>query len=801
MNVGKYLNLMPHMSSWRVYALNTSETAGNEVGKLAPATYGGLSYMIVGNPRKDVYSIRTQSFGSVNIFAPEDNDSSITRVPQFDNDLNSTGSGNYLNLQPHMSSWKVYPVGASPVSGNEVGRLAPSTFGGLSYRILKETSSNLYTIETESFGKVNIYAPRDADSSISSSPQFSNGGSRGSSGTGAGEFLNLAPHMTSWKVYPIGVSLVSGNEVGRLAPSRYGGLSYEILGQPSSNVYTIVTESFGRVNIYAPRDNDSTISGSPQYLESSDGSSGATHGLYLNLMPHVSSWRVYPQGVSMVAGNEVGKLGPSLFGGLTYRILGTVGANSYTIQTERFGKVNIYAPRDSDSSITSSPIFGITGGNTAPGGGNVGGIALPSNPNGVKVFLDAGHGGYDSGASGNGLLEKNVNLTIVKELGKILSAAGANVEFRRSYDTYNELNEIVNMANNSGADLFVSVHCNANPNPAASGTESYTYNASQSEFALSAAIAKSISSKLGIQNRGAREDNFRVITYTNMPAILVETGFISNSRDASLLRSQPERFAQAIAEPIILKMGIKPQNPGTSEEINKKKRDLYRKKIEEFREAYPIFKENINPSEVLPALEENKTASPISFRYGPFKGSISIGASIRSLGSNSSKVIINNGKMEGLLGTEYKNQVGEVEKSFGFGLSTSKKEGFALQVNTGDMQTALGLTGNKEPKMSVALNMPDQKGDGFTVSMSIVIELIFDPDWGQIAETALMPLKNAINDPSFTKVAKAIGVTALTGVLIYLIVSSSATVLSISFVLIFIAVLVAGLEKAATQIT
>jgi N-acetylmuramoyl-L-alanine amidase len=779
MNVGKYLNLMPHMSSWRVYALNTSETAGNEVGKLAPATYGGLSYMIVGNPRKDVYSIRTQSFGSVNIFAPEDNDSSITRVPQFDNDLNSTGSGNYLNLQPHMSSWKVYPVGASPVSGNEVGRLAPSTFGGLSYRILKEASSNLYTIETESFGKVNIYAPRDADSSISSSPQFSNGGSRGSSGTGAGEFLNLAPHMTSWKVYPIGVSLVSGNEVGRLAPSRYGGLSYEILGQPSSNVYTIVTESFGRVNIYAPRDNDSTISGSPKYLESSDGSSGATHGLYLNLMPHVSSWRVYPQGVSMVVGNEVGKLGPSLFGGLTYRILGTVGANSYTIQTERFGKVNIYAPRDSDSSITSSPIFGVTGGNTAPGGGNVGGIALPSNPNGVKVFLDAGHGGYDSGASGNGLLEKNVNLTIVKELGKILSAAGANVEFRRSYDTYNELNEIVNMANNSGADLFVSVHCNANPNPAASGTESYTYNASQSEFALSAAIAKSISSKLGIQNRGAREDNFRVITYTNMPAILVETGFISNSRDASLLRSQPERFAQAIAEPIISSMGIKPSKPEISEEEKRRLINEYnKKKLRDFREISPVMREMLKLDQILPTLQANKDYTIKKF-YNPFEFTFTISKKVKSLGSDSATIEVRNGKYVGEINSDINKIITDNAESFGVGLGASTEDGFAAQINAGQIQTSIGFTGSGHPKMSLLNNMPNQKiAEGVYASLSIEIEVVFKPDFNKmfsyLGEKVVKQYEELVNSRVFQELKPVIIAAAIIAIVLLIIFASPA---------------------------
>lgn len=79
------------------------------------------------------------------------------------------------------------------------------------------------------------------------------------------KYLNLKSNVPSWRVYPLSKSPVIGNEVGSLAPSRYGGLSYEMLGNPQSNVYTIKTESFGTVNIYAPRDNDSSITNNPIY--------------------------------------------------------------------------------------------------------------------------------------------------------------------------------------------------------------------------------------------------------------------------------------------------------------------------------------------------------------------------------------------------------------------------------------------------------------------------------------------------------------------------------------------------------
>ncbi|MFW0782117.1 N-acetylmuramoyl-L-alanine amidase family protein [Rossellomorea marisflavi] len=772
-NVGRYLNLMPHMNSWKVYELNTAPVSGNEVGNLAPSTFGGLSYLIIGNPSTDIYTIRTESFGTANIFAPRDDDSSITNVAQFNNESNSTGSGDYLNLQPHMTSWRVYPVGKSPVSGNEAGRLAPAVFGGLSYRIIDEPSPNLYTIETESFGRVNIYAPRDQDSTITNSPEFSNGGDRGSSGSGADQFLNLEPHMDSWRVYPLGVNPVSGNEVGRLAPSRYGGLSYEILGNPSSNLYTILTESFGRVNIYAPRDNDSSLTNSPIYLDSSDGSSGAIHGNYLNLMPHMSSWRVYPLGVPMVAGNEVGNLGPSMFGGLSYRILGSVGANSYTINTESFGRVNIYAPRDADSSITASPLFGASGGgNTAPGGGYDG--PIQSNPNGVKIFLDAGHGGFDSGASGYGLLEKNVNLTIVKELGKILAENGANVQFRRTYDTYNPLDEIVNMANNSGADLFISIHCNANPSPLASGTECYTYNPSSSEAALSASIARSISSKLGLKNRGALQEEFRVIKYTTMPAILVETGFISNSYDGSLLSSRPEEFAKAIASEIISYFGLA---GGTPELTTKEKEKLIREKrmskLKEFRE-FNLLGDTISTNDISRAIPQGEFVNehPIYGWYGATEIKITCSSVLKTPGNDDTKFTVKKGQViEGAANSDILNGINTLEDAIGYQAEVGSN-GVTLQgiVNEGEIITSFGVNKDARLVLKVAMNMKDMQVQGdIKTSLCVEIEVTYNHRLPQ-----LVPL---IPDEVLEKLAIFLGGVAI----LYISGEIVASVLTVTF--------------------
>jgi hypothetical protein len=131
------------------------------------------------------------------------------------------------------------------------------------YKILGNPQKNVYTIQTKSFGIVNIYVPKDGDSEFYSKgesnmqqekPQKSNK-----------QYINLNHKVNSWRVYPTNVTPIIGNEVGFLAPSRYGGLSYEILGNPQNNVYTIKTEAFGIVNIYAPNDEDSLITSYSMY--------------------------------------------------------------------------------------------------------------------------------------------------------------------------------------------------------------------------------------------------------------------------------------------------------------------------------------------------------------------------------------------------------------------------------------------------------------------------------------------------------------------------------------------------------
>ncbi len=183
--------------------------------------------------------------------------------------------------------------------------------------------------------------------------------------------------------------------------------------------------------------------------------------------------------------------------------------------------------------------------NTSTSGGN------GSTSNIRKVFIDPGHGGTDPGASGNGLYEKEVVLSISKKVRNILISKGFEVELSRSTDQYVSLSDRAAQANAWDADLFVSIHCNSATSSSANGTECYTYpTANTSTKSLSKNMASALASKLGLTNRGHKEANFAVLRLSNMPAILIETAFINNANDASKLKTRENDFASAIANQI-----------------------------------------------------------------------------------------------------------------------------------------------------------------------------------------------------------------------------------------------------------
>ncbi len=209
------------------------------------------------------------------------------------------------------------------------------------------------------------------------------------------------------------------------------------------------------------------------------------------------------------------------------------------------------------------------------------------------IVVDAGHGGKDPGAVGpRGTREKDINLSIALQLEKVFKKdKNYKVILTRDDDTFVELVERANIANQNKADLFISVHCNANLNRNASGFEVYFLSENASNKAsfsaailensvieledkndtkktalqnmlwsmvvneyinesseLASFVSQESTGRLKIPNRGVKQDVFYVLRGTQMPAILVETAYISNYTEESKLNTSS--FQKAIADSI-----------------------------------------------------------------------------------------------------------------------------------------------------------------------------------------------------------------------------------------------------------
>lgn len=220
-----------------------------------------------------------------------------------------------------------------------------------------------------------------------------------------------------------------------------------------------------------------------------------------------------------------------------------------------------------------------------------------------KVAIDAGHGAHDFGATYNGHVEKNINLAIALKVGRILEQnSKIDVIYTRKTDVFIDLIERANIANRADANIFVSIHCNANKNTAADGTETYVMGMSKVASNLEAAKKEnsvitlekdykqkyegfdpnspetmigmtlmqeeyldnsiSLASKIEegfaslgkkIRHGGVKQAPFMVLHKAYMPRILIETGFISNQVEGNDLDSQEGQnaIANAIADAII----------------------------------------------------------------------------------------------------------------------------------------------------------------------------------------------------------------------------------------------------------
>jgi len=175
------------------------------------------------------------------------------------------------------------------------------------------------------------------------------------------------------------------------------------------------------------------------------------------------------------------------------------------------------------------------------------------------VVVDAGHGGYDSGAvSANGQrFEKDDNLRMALRVGQILRDCGQNVIYTRTTDVFIPLLERSAISNRNNTDLFVSFHRNSNANPNANGVENHVYTNPSAKAVAAADLVLQRLANSGVQNnRGLQYSNFSVLRETHAPSMLIENGFISNTEDNRLFDLNFDNNMQAIASGIMSSLGV-----------------------------------------------------------------------------------------------------------------------------------------------------------------------------------------------------------------------------------------------------
>lgn len=261
---------------------------------------------------------------------------------------------------------------------------------------------------------------------------------------------------------------------------------------------------------------------------------------------------------------------------------------AFTLRSGVHVEVQAYPDRASNDlllslSIRPAPPVTMTtiGGNSGNGGGQVDAAAL-SNWRLDCMVIDAGHGGHDSGATYNGVREKDVNLGIARRLGAyVQDRLGIRVVYTRVDDRFVELHERGRIANASCGKLFVSIHANAAPSRTATGTETYFLAPHRTESArsvmarensvvrlesdpslyedfdteggimrtlafssyqqesqeLASLIEEEFGTRANRLSRGVKQAGFLVLWRASMPAVLVETGFVTNAAEARFLAS------------------------------------------------------------------------------------------------------------------------------------------------------------------------------------------------------------------------------------------------------------------------
>lgn len=184
--------------------------------------------------------------------------------------------------------------------------------------------------------------------------------------------------------------------------------------------------------------------------------------------------------------------------------------------------------------------------------------SLINSPNSPTVVIDVGHGGQDRGAKAGSPYceEKRIALLTARLVKQYLEQLGYHVVMTRSTDNFISLPKRVEIAKQAHANIFVSVHYNSSRSLEAKGIEVFFFDSKENKNRATAskkladAILSKVIRKTSANSRGVKKGNFYVIRETDMPAVLVEGGFISNPNERALLKSRDyqEKIAQGIAD-------------------------------------------------------------------------------------------------------------------------------------------------------------------------------------------------------------------------------------------------------------
>ena len=175
----------------------------------------------------------------------------------------------------------------------------------------------------------------------------------------------------------------------------------------------------------------------------------------------------------------------------------------------------------------------------------------------IKVCLDAGHGGKDSGAVKGSRYEKDDALRLVKRVGKVLEANGIEVKYTRTTDKYDSPSKKAQISDNYGVEYFISIHRNASVKKSVRGAETLLYAKSGTKLEIAKSIQKYFK-KHGFVDRGIKvRKNLTVLRKTKAQALLIEVGFISSDADNKLFDDKLIKIGDCIAKGFMDAIGLK----------------------------------------------------------------------------------------------------------------------------------------------------------------------------------------------------------------------------------------------------